>query len=119
MSTMTPMSLTMMPASGMSLLVLKRKWSDRGPTTIYAQYYSSSDSSDSSVQQLPTKLTIDSSYWGFGIAQDFTAANMYLYAGYRQYEHRQRRLSVVWDLKMLTPLSSVASSTSSHLTHQI
>lgn len=61
---------------------LKRKWSDRGPTTIYAQYYDSSDNSATAADQ----ANFDSSYWGFGIAQDFSAANMYLYAGYRQYE---------------------------------
>ncbi|MGI9380493.1 MAG: hypothetical protein ACR2OW_12650, partial [Methyloligellaceae bacterium] len=61
---------------------LKRKWSDRGPTTIYAQYYDSSDNSAAAADQ----ADFDSSYWGFGIAQDFSAANMYLYAGYRSYE---------------------------------
>ena len=67
---------------------IQQKWSSLGATTIYGQYYSSSDNSLFGGGNLGLGLIDehDADYWGFGIVQSIDAVGMDLYAGYRKYE---------------------------------
>ncbi len=80
-------------------LGLQRKWSDRGPTTIYAQYYTTENNSicgggfqanciSGSGSPIGNATFVDENdgeYWGFGVVQTFDAAAMDIYVGFRQY----------------------------------
>lgn len=56
---------------------LHRKMFDRGITTFFGQFYNSEGNGTADT---------DADYWGFGINQNFAAANLDIYAGYRQYD---------------------------------